>query len=195
MDNGLVYRSPALYRLAMRVLDSDRKAREQLVVDAIAPGSAVVDLCCGDAPLASELLAKDCTYLGLDLNPQFVADAVRRDLDARVWNARTDDIPEADVVVMLSSLYQFIPDERAFVGRLLAAARELVVLAEPIRNWATSDSRALRAMARRLTRVDGRAFESRLGEGDLDQLADVVAPGRVRKERLAREVVLFLDAR
>jgi hypothetical protein len=195
MDNGLVYRSPALYRLAMRVLDSDRKAREQLVVDAIAPGSAVVDLCCGDAPLASALLAKDCTYLGLDLNPQFVVDAERRGLDARVWNGRTDDVPEADVVVMLSSLYHFIPDERAFVARMLAAARELVVLAEPVRNWATSGSRALRAMSRSLTRVDGRTFEARLDESDLDQLANALAPGHTRKELLAREVVLFLDAR
>lgn len=48
----MIYRSPRLYRLAMSVLDRERKRRDQLVVDAIAPGSSVVDLCCGDASIA-----------------------------------------------------------------------------------------------------------------------------------------------
>jgi trans-aconitate methyltransferase len=190
-SHGLVYRSPALYRLAMRVLDGDRGARERLVVDAIAPGSSVVDLCCGDAALAPALRAKGCTYLGLDLNPCFIADAHSRGIDARIWDARDEAIPEADVVVMLSSLYHFIPEERRMLERMLAAARKRVVVAEPVRNWATSGSRLLRAASRRLTRVDGRAYERRLDDASLERLADELG-GRMK--RLDREVVLFLDA-
>jgi trans-aconitate methyltransferase len=189
---GLVYRSPALYRLAMSVLDRERAHRDRLVVDAIAPGSSVVDLCCGDASIAPALLGKGCSYIGLDVNERFVSAARKRGLDASVWNGTTMDVPEADVVCLLASLYQFVPDERRLLERMLHSARELVVVAEPVRNWATSGSALLRAVARRATQVNGRAFNHRLSEADLDRLAADLAPGAVRKEVLDRDVVLFL---
>jgi len=190
---GLIYRSPRLYRLAMSVLDRERERRDRLVVDAIAPGSSVVDLCCGDASVAPGLVGKGCRYLGLDVNERFVAAARRRGLDSRVWDAATLDVPDADVICLLASLYQFMPDERRLVEHMLRSARELVVIAEPVRNWATSGSTLLRAVARRATQVNGRTFEHRLSEADLDRLAADLAPGRVRKEALDRDVVLFLE--
>jgi trans-aconitate methyltransferase len=190
---GLIYRSPALYRLAMSVLDRERKRRDRLVVDAIAPGSSVVDLCCGDASIAPALLDKGCSYVGLDVNERFVAAARKRGLDVRPWDAATMEVPEAEVVCLLASLYQFVPDERKLLERMVQSARRLVVIAEPVRNWATSGSTLLRAVARRATQVNGRTFEHRLSEADLDRLAAEVAPGAVRKETLDRDVVLFLE--
>jgi SAM-dependent methyltransferase len=190
---GLIYRSPTLYRLAMSVLDRERARRDRLVVDAVAAGSSVVDLCCGDASIAAPLLGKSCSYVGLDVNERFVAAARKRGLDARVWDAATADVPEADVVCLLASLYQFVPDERRLLEQMLQSARELVVIAEPVRNWATSGSTFLRAVARRATQVNGRTFEHRLSEADLDRLAADLAPGAVRKEVLDRDVVLFIE--
>ena len=190
---GLIYRSPTLYRLAMSVLDRERARRDRLVVDAIAAGSSVVDLCCGDASIAPALLGKSCGYVGLDVNERFVAAARKRGFDARVWDAETADVPEADVVCLLASLYQFVPDERRLLEQMLHSAGELVVIAEPVRNWATSGSTFLRAVARRATQVNGRTFEHRLSEADLDRLAADLAPGAVRKEVLDRDVVLFIE--
>ena len=146
---GLVYRSPRLYRLAMRLLDPSRAEDLRIVSGAIEPGSSVLDLCCGDAAIAPLLLAKGCRYTGLDLNERFVDAGRRRGLDVRRWDATSLPLPaDADVVCMLSSLYQFIPHERLLVEEMLRRARRRVIVSEPVHNWATSDSRVLRRVAR-----------------------------------------------
>src|SRR5262245_26575176 len=52
---------------------------------------------------------------------------------------------------MQASLYHFLPDASEVVDRMLQAARELVIIAEPIRNLATSNSRLLSMLGRLLT--------------------------------------------
>jgi trans-aconitate methyltransferase len=189
---GLVYRSPTVYRAAMAVLDRVRAERNRVVVDAVAPGSSVVDLCCGDAAIGAPLARKGCAYLGLDVNRRFVDSARARGLDARVWDARNGEIPQADVVCMLSSLYQFIPDERRLLERMASAARRRVIVSEPVRNWASGDSAMLRALALRLTQVDGRTFERRLTAHRLDELVDGL--GRMSSRvALGRELLYVLD--
>src|SRR5215218_9624621 len=138
---GLVYRSPRLYRLAMRILDPHAADDLRLVADAIEPGSDVLDLCCGDAAIAPMLLAKGCRYVGLELNERFVSAGRRHSLDVRRWDGTAEELPEdADVVCILSSLYQFIPDERRLVEGMLRHARRKVIVSEPVKNWTTSDS-------------------------------------------------------
>src|SRR6266542_5817402 len=113
---GLVYRSPTVYRWAMRILDPASAEDLRVVAEVIEPGSSVIDLCCGDAAIAPLLLERNCRYLGLELNPRFVQSGRRRGLDVRAWDGRSQEIPEhADVVCILSSLYQFIPGERLLV--------------------------------------------------------------------------------
>src|SRR5215207_1497686 len=109
---GLVYRSPRLYRLAMRILDPSSPGDLRVVAEAVDSGSSVLDLCCGDAALAPLLLDKGCRYVGLELNDRFIQAARRRGLDVRAWDGTSLEIPsDADVVCILSSLYQFIPRE------------------------------------------------------------------------------------
>jgi hypothetical protein len=52
---------------------------------------------------------------------------------------------------MQASLYQFLPDAAPIVRRMLRAARERVVISEPVRNLATSRNPLLAALARRQT--------------------------------------------
>jgi len=192
-QTGLLYRGALAYRLAMMLLEGrERTHRYRWIVAAIPAGSTVVDLCCGDAWLASALLARGCTYVGLDFSPVFVRAARRRGLDVRQWDARCMDIPAADVVLMLSSLYQFIPNERAIFERMLRSAARLVVVSEPLRNWATSHWRLLRSAARELTRVDGRTFERRHDEASLRALVSALDPAAVELERLGREALLLV---
>ena len=132
---GLVYRSAFVYRAAMAVLERSHGAeRRRRIVELIPERATVVDLCCGDARIARPLERKGCRYVGLDVNRRFVAAAVRRGLDVRHWDAETMDIPEADVVCMLSSLYHFIPDEQRLFDRMVDRARRMVVISEPISN-------------------------------------------------------------
>ncbi|HLY36928.1 MAG TPA: class I SAM-dependent methyltransferase [Candidatus Binatia bacterium] len=192
-STGLLYRSEGAYRIAMMLLEgSERAQRHRRISTAIAAGSTVVDLCCGDASLASALLARGCTYLGLDINPVFVRSGQRRGLDVRKWDARSMEIPAADIVCMLSSFYQFIPNERPLFERMLQRARRLVVVSEPIRNWATSGSRVLQRVALAVTRVDGRTFERRHDEVSLRALVGGLDPAAVEIEPLGRETLLLV---
>ena len=187
---GLVYRSPRLYRLAMRILDPHGGDDLRVVGDAIAPGSSVIDLCCGDAALAPVVLAKGCRYLGLELNERFVADARRRGLDVRAWDGRTLAVPEeADVVCILSSLYQFIPNERVLVEEMLRRARRKAIVSEPVKNWTTSESALLRRAARALTHVDGRVFEERFDEQSLRNVFEGLSGVGVEFVRRPRQLI------
>jgi SAM-dependent methyltransferase len=190
---GLVYRSPRLYRWAMRILDPASGHDLRFVAEAIEPGSSVLDLCCGDAAIAPRLIERNCRYVGLELNPRFVESARRRGLDVRVWDGRSLEIPEqADVVCILSSLYQFIPDERRLLEAMLRSARRKVIVSEPVRNWTTSRSALLRRIARALTHVEGRVFDQRLDEQTLRALAGSFDGVDTEVVRRPRQLVCIL---
>ena len=60
-------------------------------------------------------------------------------------------LPPADYVVMQASLYHFLPDPGPLVDRMLRAARCRVIIAEPVRNLATSGVPWVSRLARRQT--------------------------------------------
>src|SRR2546422_11499698 len=72
-----------------------------------------------------------------------------------------------------SSLYQFHDIADTLLPRLYAAARRLLVIAEPVRNLSQSRRRSVRWLARALTRTaDGRVHVFRYTEGTLLALYD-----------------------
>jgi SAM-dependent methyltransferase len=132
-----IYRSAALYELTMLALYRRHRAeRLRAIADLIPVGSRVVEACCGPGLLyRRHLRAKEVEYVGLDISPAFVRRLARAGVDARIWDMReARPLPEADYVVMQGSLYQFLPDPRPVVDRMLAAARQAVIVAEPVRN-------------------------------------------------------------
>jgi len=131
-----IYWTSGIYDLVMRCLYG--RSLEQVHADVarrIPDGASVVDLCCGTARLYRDhLRARDCRYLGLDFNGRFVLENRRAGIPTRFCNLLSDPIPPADYVVMLSSLYHFRSHADALLGRMKAAAREAVVVSEPVEN-------------------------------------------------------------
>src|SRR6266516_148165 len=113
-----------------------RAQRLRAVAGLIPAGARVVEACCGPGLLyRRHLRDKRVEYTGLDISPAFVRRLARAGVDARLWDMRADrPLPGADYVVMQGSLYQFLPEARPVVDRMLAAARETVIIAEPVRN-------------------------------------------------------------
>jgi trans-aconitate methyltransferase len=149
---SLVYRNALLYELVMVGLYGRHyAARYRAVAALIPPGSSVLDLCCGPGVLFDRYLKpKGVVYTGLDVNARFVARVRRRGGEGLVWDLHRDrPLPTADTLVMQASLYQFLPDASSVVRRMLQAAREQVVIAEPIRNLSDSSLPILAALARR----------------------------------------------
>lgn len=200
MAESFIYRSASVYELAMLLLYGRHYAsRYRAIAELIPAGSSVLDLCCGPALLYHRYLkSKGVRYAGLDLNANFIARLNRRGGRGQVWDLRSDEaLPSADYVIMQASLYHFLPDAAPVVNRMLQAAQERVIIAEPIRNLATSDSRLLSLLSRLFTNPGVGEHNLRFTEASLADFFSAYASRVVRSFPIAggREKVYVLDGR
>jgi len=182
MTASPIYKLPVLYEAVMLVLyGRNYSARYRQLADLIPTGSRVLDLCCGPAVLYDRYLRrKSVRYTGLDLSEHFIHRLRRRGGEGLVWDVRSPAaLPHADCVIMQASLYHFLPDPEPVVGRMLQAARQAVIIAEPIRNLANSRLRLVAACARRLTDSGNGSAHLRFTPETLDQFFASFGP-RVR---------------
>jgi SAM-dependent methyltransferase len=137
---SVIYRSARGYELLMRALYGRHyAARIAAVAEQVPAEASVVELCCGPGTMYLTHLRDHHQYVGLDINAGFVSALRRRGVDARLADLSGDaPLPQADVVIMQASLYHFLPDAGRIVERMVAAARDRVVVSEPIRNLASS---------------------------------------------------------
>jgi len=137
---GFIYRSPRVYEGFMRLLYGREFAwRYQAVADTLDGCESVVDVCCGPAIL-KRYVDERIAYTGVDCNRAFIRRAKQLGAEMVEGNVREVDIPPADAVVMVSSLYQFIPDQEQLIERMVAACVRRVVISEPVQhtshaNW------------------------------------------------------------
>ena len=198
MATSLIYRSASIYELAMRLLYGRHYAsRYQAISDLIKPGSSVLDLCCGPALLYRHLKSKDVEYLGLDINARFVDQLNRRGGNGQVWDLRSEQpLPRSDYVIMQASLYHFLPDASPVVNRMLRAARNQVIIAEPVRNLATSDSRLLSWFGQVFTNAGTGEQHHRFNESSLAEFFSKYSTRVVQSFPIAggREKIYVLQA-
>ena len=126
-------------------------ARMSSVAEHVPAGASVLELCCGPGTLYLRHLRKRVgSYIGLDVNAGFVDRLRRQGVDARVDDLSDGrPLPAADVVIMQASLYHFLPRAGDILDRMLAAARERVIVSEPVRNLATSGIPGIARLGRR----------------------------------------------
>jgi SAM-dependent methyltransferase len=174
MSTSLIYRNAHVYELLMRALYGRHyAARMRTVAEQVPRGASVLELCCGPGTLYRRYLRGLVDgYVGLDVNPGFVAGLRRAGIDARQFDLADtgQPLPAADVVIIQASLYHFLPDAAALIDRMLAAARELVIVSEPIRNLSTSGLPVVGRLGRRAADPGVGGHEQRFDERSLDQL-------------------------
>lgn len=174
-------------------------ARMGAVADEVPSGASVLELCCGPATLYRRLLRERAgSYVGVDVNAGFVAALRRRGIDALQLDLAHDgaELPSADVVIMQASLYHFLPGAERIVDRMLAAARDRVIISEPVRNLASSNMPVVRLVGQRAADPGTGGHATRFDEQTLDALM-----GRYRERILktfpipgGRERVYVLSA-
>ncbi len=154
-DTPLIYRSVLLYEAVMRCLHfGGYEERYRAVAEAVPEGASVVELCAGHGRLyARHLKRKGVCYLGLDASEAFVRHANRKGVPLQRHDALVDAIPRAEVVILQASLYQFGGHAPDLIRRMIRAASERVIIAEPVRNLSTSAAPVLARLARRFTRT------------------------------------------
>jgi SAM-dependent methyltransferase len=174
MSTGIIYRSAHVYEVLMRGLYGRHyAARMSAVAGQVPAGASVVELCCGPGTLYRRYLqARTSSYIGLDVNGRFVARLRREGIDARQVDlaAAAEPLPAADVAIIQASLYHFLPDAGQIVDLMVAAARERVILSEPIRNLATSDLPLVGRLGRQAADPGVGGHAQRFTEQTLDAL-------------------------
>jgi SAM-dependent methyltransferase len=174
VSTSLVYRSAGGYELLMRVLYGRHyAARMSAVAEQVPEGASVLELCCGPGTLyARHLRGRAGSYIGVDVNEGFVAALQSRGVEARLLDLAhgSDALPAADVVIMQASLYHFLPGAEDTVDRMLAAARDRVIISEPVRNLATSGLPGVGLLGRRAADPGVGSHAERFTEDTLDQL-------------------------
>jgi ubiquinone/menaquinone biosynthesis C-methylase UbiE len=135
-DRSPIYWTGVGYDFLINLLYGERHRQNLLSVsERIPEGASVVEVCSGTGLLYRDhLKAKGCDYLGLDANGHFVMACQKRGVPTRLFNALTDDIPKADYVVMVSSMYHFQKCQDELMQRMLAAASRGVLISEPTQN-------------------------------------------------------------
>jgi SAM-dependent methyltransferase len=135
-------------------------ARTWAVADQVPDGASVLECCCGPGALyLRHLRGRIGAYVGIDVNPRFVARLRRRGVDARQLDLAAADVelPRADVVILQASLYHFLPHAERIVEKMLGAAGQRVIVSEPVRNLASS-------RVPLLARLGARATDPSVGE-------------------------------
>lgn len=180
---SFIYKSSSLYELAMLLLYGRHyPARYRAIAELIPERSSVLDLCCGPALLYHRYLqTKSVQYTGLDINAKFIERLTRRGGCGRVWDLRSEEsLPKSDYVIMQASLYHFLPDASPVVNRMLKAARRQVIIAEPVRNMADTNSRLLASLGRLLTNPGTGEPRLRFNEASLAKFFSAYGPGVVQ---------------
>ena len=176
MSTSLVYRSAVGYELLMRALYGRYYTdRMRAVAGEVPDGSSVLELCCGPGTLYLRYLrARTRRYVGIDVNARFVAQLQRRGVDARRLDlaAGADPLPDADAVILQASLYHFLPDPEGILDRMLAAARDRVIVSEPVRNLASSDLPLIGRLGRSAADPGVGGHAQRFTEATLDALME-----------------------
>jgi hypothetical protein len=145
-----IYWHPYVYHFVIRILyGKNFSNRYRALAEFIPDNSRVVELCMGDAYLYTKYLRKkNVHYLGLDINPIFVRLAIKKNIPAKVHNILNDEIPPAEIILMQGSLYQFIPEERKVISKMLCSATKKVLISEPVHNRAHSKNPIIRILSR-----------------------------------------------
>ena len=94
-------------------------------------GESVLDVGCGTAVL-SDYLSKRKSYLGIDLNEDFLRHARKRGRNVMKQDALTfDRFSEFDVCVIMDLLHHINPHHEEFLERVLKDVRKRVIICEP----------------------------------------------------------------
>ena len=168
--SSLIYAHPSIYQLLMRLIyGSGFAARYRAISDLIPDGADVFEACAGDAYLYRRYLkARGVRYRAGEFNDSFIAHAQAQGIDMQRFDLRKDEVPAADIVILHASLYQFMPEHAAVVGRLLAAARRTLIVSEPVRNLSSSPNPLIRWVATRSADPGSGHKAQRFDEASLD---------------------------
>ncbi len=187
-----IYWHRGIYRNTYGRSHPDFEGRYRLLAGLIKPGSTVLDLCCGDARLYTHYLsAAGCRYTGIDLSLAMAPHPIHNLLIK--GSAAELELPVSDYVVMMESLYHFYAEVEKHLERMLAAAREKVIILEQVQNRITRLPKWLNHL---LSNPGNGSGDFRFQRSRLEEAVRKVDPeARLSREIEGYDLLIVMDGR
>ena len=144
---SIIYKSHTLYSVLMRILygkyflDRYRDLKSYIPI-----GDTVLDVCSGDCNLYHFAIKGRNQYTGVDLNISRLKK--NKNVNQKQIDIIIDPLPEADIIILQGSLYQFLPNQKMIIDKLLFNAKKKVIISEPIINLANSKNSFIAYLAK-----------------------------------------------
>ncbi|MCK4351964.1 glycosyltransferase [candidate division WOR-3 bacterium] len=162
----LVYWHPIIYEIIMRFLYKKEYRKRLETISQEIGDLSVLDLCCGTCGIYRYLKTKD--YLGLDINERFIRFAKASGIKVKYTDIENDDWPkDRDCIIIIGSLYQFIPQHEDIIKKAFHSARKKVIICEPILNWTSSNNKIVSFIAKKVQKGGEKQFQARFTERTL----------------------------
>lgn len=166
-----VYWNSNLYHIIMKMIYGKYyEARYQYIDNIIPENSSIFEACAGDCYLYKKYLRKKAvSYSCGDIVETFVKEGIANKINISYHNLKTDPIPPADYIILQASLYQFIPEHKKIVDKLLNKAQKKVIISEPIINLSTSSNPVIKFLAKKSADPGNGEKALRFCENSLDE--------------------------
>jgi len=186
--SSFLYKNITIYRAVMQLLYKGGYYRRfdavKEIISKNKPAS-VVELCFGDTVIAHYCRDQKMEWKGFDCNAEFVERAKKNRFDA--YLVRIDEnfrIPDADLILMMGSLYHFDIHAEKIVLTMLASGK-MVVISEPVKNLAQKKS--LKKWAAKLSNAGRRDESFRFNRKSLLALAEKICTDSLYSYRITHE--------
>lgn len=136
---SLMYRSPIIYELFLRIIHGSDLKKRYTEIARIANGKRVFEAGCGTGILGRYL----DMYSGMDINRKFVEYASKKGIKCRVGDIFNDEWDEAEVGVIVDFLHHITPREKELIERMRREF-EMVIVIEPVKAFNIPMPRVMR---------------------------------------------------
>ncbi len=123
-------------------------------------GKKVTELCFGDTVIAEFCRLNGLQWSGIDINENFVKNALKNGYNAQLENIETiDQFPIGDTCILSGSFYQFHESSEKLFTKMLACAPTLII-SEPIINLSNNKG-IIGNLAKASAKINGKKHEFR----------------------------------
>jgi methyltransferase family protein len=170
---GFIYTNIRYYRLVMSLLYKGDYYRRFHPVSKLISGKTVTEICFGDTIIAEYCRKNGIRWTGIDINPVFIDNALKKGFNAVRQDALSSPFPPADICIICGSLYHFHEDAEKIISKMLACA-PLVIISEPVINL--SDNKGIIGkLAKASANINGKEHAFRYTKKTLTALLDDLA--------------------
>jgi len=169
------------------------ESRYSNLVRHIPAEKSITELCPGDGYLFEKYLEKtNPHYNAVEWNRKFSLYLREMGVKVVTQDLTSAAIPSAQIVLMQASLYQF-EDHASIVKKIFEAAQELVVIAEPIDNIASSKNKIISGLGAHLSNPGDGPKHFRFTKRSLLDVFEGYTDPQVHHYPEAKEVILIFQ--